>query len=122
MLGQALSSDTIEREDLLSLIGQTEDGIRSTKAYAIKQRDLDLLSDLRVYETSSQTHDLFESEFIARNDSGIGVGLVALRQAYEQSNFQIRIKMLRRARRDIEDDEFFGLMLDEMVAVQEHME
>ena len=122
MLGQALFSDTIEREDLLFLIGQTEDGIRSTKAYAIKQRDLDLLSDLRVYETSSQTHDLFESEFIARNDSGIGVGLVALRQAYEQSNFQIRIKMLRRARRDIEDDEFFGLMLDEMVAVQEHME
>ena len=30
--------------------------------------------------------------------------------------------MLRRARREIEDDEFFGGMLDEMVAVQEHME
>ena len=47
---------------------------------------------------------------------------MAIRQAFEQSNFQIRIKMLRRARREIEDDEFFGGMLDEMVAVQEHME
>jgi hypothetical protein len=30
--------------------------------------------------------------------------------------------MLRRARREIEDDEFFGKMLDEIVSVQEHME
>ena len=30
--------------------------------------------------------------------------------------------MLRRARREIEDDEFFGQMLDEMVMVQEYME
>lgn len=54
VLSEALSVETLDRQLLLTYIGQTEDGIRFAKAYASRRRDLDLLTEIRNYETASQ--------------------------------------------------------------------
>jgi hypothetical protein len=44
-----------------------------------------------------------------------------LRDAFNQTNFEARLKMIKRARRELEIDPFFKSMLDEMANYQEYM-
>lgn len=49
------------------------------------------------------------------------VSLTLLRHAFNQKNFEIRMKHIKRARRELEVDPFFKVMVDEMLQVQEGM-
>lgn len=81
------------------------------KAFAKRRNDLQLLSDIKVFEASKSPD----------YEPGLTLAGKLLRQGYDQSNFEVRMKMIKNARREIEMDTFFKSCLDEMIGVQEKM-
>ncbi len=54
-------------------------------------------------------------------DPALSLSSALIRDAYSQTNFDARIKSLKRARRELEIDPFFKTMVDEMVIYQTFM-
>ena len=90
------------------------------KGYAKRRNDFDLLSEIKHYNLAQIAKTQGESKEIPV-DPALTLSSSLLREAFNQSNFDVRLKLIKRARREMEIDPFFKTMIDEMVNYQEYM-
>lgn len=88
--------------------------------YLKRRADFNLLSEIKNHQLTLLAKTTTKEKEDPQ-EPGLRLSSELLRDAFGQTNFDARMKGIKRARRELEIDPFFKSMLDDMIAYQTSM-
>lgn len=115
---EAVTIFKLQPKNLVQQASLVPSGLAHLKAYARRREEIEILAELKIKELASVPRG---EEGKPLEEPGLAIAITSMMQAYNQTNFDLRIKHVKRAKRELECDAFFKGMLEEMIQVQESL-
>lgn len=97
VISEALKIPDITPQAMVAMSNQVPEGMRTLQAYALRMDDVEILSEIKNKRLASVVRSDESGE--PQEEPGLMVSLTLLRHAFNQKNFEIRMKHIKRARR-----------------------